>query len=77
MLLSSPTWDVLIEALVGDYSYKDVATGGVLFKDLPEKNQYSHLADALQYALLDAANGARYTGRQRPEPPRVIGAPGR
>lgn len=64
---------MLIEALVGGYSYKDVATGGVLIKDLPEKNQYSHVADALQYALLDAGNGARYTGRKIPESPRVIG----
>ena len=52
LLLVDPDCEVLIESLVGGYHYKEEATGGGRYKEVPEKNQFSHIADALQYLLL-------------------------
>jgi hypothetical protein len=42
----------LINALRGGYRYKVKSSGDV--DDKPEKNKYSHIADAFQYACLHA-----------------------
>lgn len=45
-------------ALAGGYHYRRVrVSGGERFHDTPEKNEHSHVADALQYALLGAGEG--------------------
>ncbi len=39
--------------MAGGYSYKRVQTGGaVKFRDVPEKNGFSHVAESLQYLLV-------------------------
>ncbi len=38
----------------GAYCYKRIQVGGERFRDVPEKNKYSHPHDALQYAALHA-----------------------
>lgn len=51
-MLIDPTCKNLINALRGGYRYKIKTTGDV--DDKPEKNKYSHVADAFQYACLHA-----------------------
>ncbi len=51
-MLIDPSCKPLINALRGGYRYKIKNTGEV--DDKPEKNSYSHIADAFQYACLHA-----------------------
>jgi hypothetical protein len=51
-MLIDPGCKNLINALRGGYRYKIKTTGDV--DDKPEKNKYSHVADAFQYACLHA-----------------------
>lgn len=56
-------------ALAGGYHYRRVrVSGGERFQDTPEKNEHSHVADALQYALLGAGEGhiVKRAGLKRP-----------
>jgi hypothetical protein len=58
-LLISPTCTNLRRALAGGYRYKQVNAGsGVAVSDTPEKNDSSHIADALQYGLSGAGEQA-------------------
>jgi hypothetical protein len=55
--LISPTCRTLIKGLAGQYKYKRVQVPGEdRYKEIPDKNKYSHPADALQYACM-------FTGR--------------
>ena len=60
--LIDPSCRTLIRGLGGQYKFKRVQVPGEdRFKDVPDKNKYSHPADALQYACM-------YSGRPfRPE----------
>lgn len=50
-----PKCKMLRKALNGEYQYERVqVTGPERYKDQPAKNMYSHIADALQYACMDA-----------------------
>ena len=51
-MLIDPSCKNLINALRGGYRYKVKSSGDV--DDKPEKNRYSHIADAFQYACLHA-----------------------
>ena len=53
-MLIDPECRDLINALRGGYRYKVKSSGDV--EDKPEKNKYSHIADAFQYACLHADN---------------------
>lgn len=59
----SPRCSILRKALLGNYQYRRMRIGGSnRYTDRPEKNEYSHLADALQYLCLyfrDVGAGAR------------------
>ena len=50
--LLSPTCKTLRQALKGKYKMKRISTGTEVYSDVPVKNQWSHVADALQYACL-------------------------
>lgn len=51
--LLSPACGVLRKGFAGGYHFKRVAAGnGATFHDVPNKNQYSHPHDALQYLTL-------------------------
>jgi len=50
----SPKASNIRKGFNGAYCYKRVQVGGERFKDVPEKNKYSHPHDALQYACLHA-----------------------
>lgn len=63
----------LIEAMLGGYRYKkrNASDMDSTYKDRPEKNKFSHPADALQYAALFHQKGARTGPRgQRVHTPR-------
>lgn len=55
MLIDKQNCPALIRALGGGYRYAKTKSGQR--KPLPDKNEYSHIADALQYACLAAHNG--------------------
>src|SRR5206468_1195693 len=65
-LLISPTCTNLRRALAGGYRFRQVNVGsGVAFSDSPEKNDSSHIADALQYGLSGAGEQAVVLQRQQ------------
>lgn len=47
-----PKADQTRKGFIGKYYYKRLQTNTGLLKETPEKNEYSHIADALQYAAL-------------------------
>jgi hypothetical protein len=54
-LIVSPSCTALRKALSGGFHYRRMRVAGTeRFSDLPDKGEYSHIADALQYALLGA-----------------------
>lgn len=61
-LLVSPTCEHLIRGFVSDYRYRRLrASGsfGAAYTPQPEKNDYSHYHDALQYAVLLVQQGVQ------------------
>lgn len=64
--LLSPKCKVLREGFNSGYRYKRIkTTGGTTYMDVPEKNEFSHVHDGLQYWLL--GNGEYYSviGREK------------
>jgi hypothetical protein len=53
-LLVDPKCERVRKGFLGKYHYKRVQVGFERYKDTPEKDEYSHPADALQYAALYA-----------------------
>lgn len=52
-LLVHPRCQLLRKAMAGGYSYKRVQVGGEeRYRDVPDKNHYSHVAESLQYLLV-------------------------
>jgi hypothetical protein len=52
-MLVHPACRVLRKAMAGGYAYKRVQTGGTAkFRDVPDKNGFSHVAESLQYLLV-------------------------
>lgn len=59
-LLVSPQCIVLTAGFEGGYQYRKLlVTGAERYEDSPNKNQFSHPHDALQYALLGGGEGRR------------------
>ncbi|GMW01477.1 MAG: hypothetical protein AMXMBFR84_26140 [Candidatus Hydrogenedentota bacterium] len=67
-----PSCTMLIDAMNGGYTFKRVqvigGAGDEKFKEEPDKNDYSHISDALQYAIL----GARKPVQSNPTARRAI-----
>ncbi len=56
--LIDPSCKTVIAAMNGGYQCKRIRASGVArYSEVPDKNQYSHPADALQYMLLGAGEG--------------------
>jgi hypothetical protein len=67
-LLVSPSCRSLRKALAGRYAYRRVQVGtDERYEDKPLKNSASHIADALQYALLGCGAGREVIGRKKRE----------
>ena len=72
--LLHPRCVVLRKAMAGGYCYRRLAVSGEeRFRDVPDKNAYSHIADALQYAF-DGAGETRAVVRVAGGPPAVRSA---
>lgn len=56
-LIISPQCEFLRKALTGGYKYKRMQVSGEKFQNKPDKNKYSHVADALQYLMLGMGKG--------------------
>lgn len=62
--LLHPDCRVLRKAKAGAYCLRRVAiVGHDRYKDAPDKNEYSHVAEAEQYMMLGAGEGLRVVGR--------------
>ena len=71
MLFDRDRCPVLIRAMAGGYRYAKTKAG--VRKPLPDKNEYSHIADALQYACLAAHGGmSGYFARRMAHRPRSV-----
>lgn len=76
-MLIDPSCKTLLAAMNGGYQYKRVrVSGSAKYSDLPDKNQYSHIADALQYMLLGAGEGRAVLTNvaDKPKPVQASGA---
>ena len=75
MLIDRERCPTIVRALAGGYRYAKTRAG--VRKPKPDKNKYSHVADALQYACVAAHGGmvgmiaARLQGVRRREPKRI------
>ena len=56
-ILISPACQMLRSALGGGYRYRRLQTSGERYSEVPEKDRFSHVADALQYMLVGAGEG--------------------
>src|SRR3546814_6492205 len=57
-LILSPDCRVLRKAMAGAYRYRRLQIGGQeRYHDVPEKNAFSHVADAAQYLMVGAGEG--------------------
>ena len=52
-----PRCATLIKGFDGGYQYRRLQVSGERYDERPEKNQYSHIHDALQYLMLGAGEG--------------------
>lgn len=73
-MVISPTCTVLIGGFEGGYQYKrQYHMGKENYEEKPSKNRFSHIHDALQYAMLGGGEGRRVMlgGRKVPVPTTV------
>ena len=74
-LLISPSCTTLRKAMGGGYAYKRIqVSGDERFHDKPDKNQYSHVAEAAQYLMLGAGEGRAIVKHHTPGPTKPIQA---
>lgn len=85
-MLVHPQARVLRKAFQGGYCFRRIQVGGAeRYRDVPDKNEYSHVAEADQYMMLGAgedrtimrrdasivrANASKYPGSRESGPPR-------
>lgn len=70
MMFDRDRCPVLVRAMAGGYRYAKTKAG--VRKPLPDKNEYSHVVDALQYAALAAHGGmSGYFARKMAHRPRI------
>jgi hypothetical protein len=66
-LIVHPNCRMLRKAMAGGYQYKRVQVSGEeRFRDAPDKNMYSHVAEAGQYMLVGAGEAKTLIARERP-----------
>ena len=62
-----PQCVILRKAMSGGYNYRRVqVTGEERYRDVPDKNHYSHVAEAAQYLLVGAGEARTLVRRDRP-----------
>lgn len=74
-IIISPRCRKLRKGLAGAFHYKRVAVSGAeRYRDVPDKNEYSHVVEALEYMLLAAGENATSLSPQ-PGPMRAMAQP--
>ena len=56
-LLVSPRAKMIRKGLQGGFCYRRIQTTGERYTDVPDKNEYSHPVEALEYALMGGGEG--------------------
>ena len=74
-LLIDPRCRRLVDGFSGGYRYAERGNTGT-FGERPDKNQYSHVHDALQYCALDLFGYADFNPREWTEPLKIQGVVG-
>lgn len=64
-LIIHPDCKRLRDACIDGYRYRKLQMSGNRYSDDPDKNEYSHVAEALQYLLLGGGEGKKVLGRGR------------
>lgn len=64
-LLITPRAEQLRKGLAGGYKYKRVMTSGLKYTDMPDKNKYSHVCDALAYMVNGSGAGKEIIGNSK------------
>jgi hypothetical protein len=56
----SPNCHVFRKGMAGGFCYKrvQIASGEERYRDVPDKNKYSHIVEAAEYALMDGGEHA-------------------
>jgi hypothetical protein len=72
----SPGCAALIAAMDGGYQYGRMQVSGERYSEVPLKDRHSHIADALQYAVLGAGGGTALLTRVGPQFMRPAGGSG-
>lgn len=62
---------VLVKGFTGGYCYRRLNVSGERYDDRPCKNRYSHVHDALQYAVIGAGEGRAITRGPNPMRPAI------
>ena len=56
-LIISPKCKMLRKGLAGGFCYRRLQTTGEKYTDEPDKNEYSHIVEALEYVLYGEGEG--------------------
>lgn len=64
-ILIHPDCATLRTACLDGYHYRKMAITGEVYSEDPQKNEFSHIAEALQYLLLGGGEGGVVLGRRR------------
>lgn len=70
-LVLSPHLSYMRETLAAGYVWKETKNAQGVHLDVPVKNEYSHIADALQYLCLYARRGGHLNNRNGRPPPQT------
>jgi len=63
-LMIHPDCKMLRRACIDGYRYRKLKISGNRYDDKPDKNDWSHVAEALQYLLLGGGEGKVLMGRK-------------
>jgi hypothetical protein len=74
-LLIHPECTVLHRACIDGYHFRKLQVAGNRFDDKPNKNEFSHVAEALQYLLLGGGEGKAHVKRTPSSVPRPARPP--
>jgi hypothetical protein len=58
-LLVDPRCTNLIKGFEGGYHYRRMQVSGERYEDVPNKNRFSHVHDALQYMMMGGGEGRK------------------
>jgi hypothetical protein len=68
-LIVHPQCAVLRKAMAGGYAYKRVqVSGAAKYRDVPDKNDYSHVAESLQYLMVGGGEARLLAQRENRGP---------